>query len=183
MVCLLSCAEEVFKYKAFWMLMLRFNRKIMSIVFLSSTNDYTSKLSTQDWPGIGVKFQQPGYTTHQISVQKNMEPVRNWSYTTITPAVFWNYEKLYEKPPFLVVFFFFVCVCWNKKRKKTYEKSLYLRVFFFLFFFSFEVNILACDFQYCWNRSHFFHMRHNFFIMYVTSLFIVPRVGAFATWQ
>ncbi len=33
MMCLLSCVEEVFRSKAFWMLMLSFNRKIRLFVF------------------------------------------------------------------------------------------------------------------------------------------------------
>ncbi len=41
-VCLLSCAEEVFKYKVFGMLMLSFTTKTRPFVLLSSTNDYNS---------------------------------------------------------------------------------------------------------------------------------------------
>ncbi len=39
MVCLLSCADEVFKYKAFGMVILSVNHKIWHFVFLSYKKD------------------------------------------------------------------------------------------------------------------------------------------------
>ncbi len=57
MMCLLSCAEELFKSTAFGMLMLSFYRKI-SFYFHSLTMIIILNFLQQDWPGLGVNCQR-----------------------------------------------------------------------------------------------------------------------------